>query len=84
MLVKDKLADSEYKRRPTVAVSLDCPCRPCYNAHDCGHRNTIGKWVERMCCITNFNNGCPNDKPKPVHTFKGKGKVCKRCGERIC
>lgn len=35
--VRDKmLPKSDYKGRPTEASDELCPCRPCFNAHDCG------------------------------------------------
>jgi hypothetical protein len=83
MQVRDKTKPKDtYKGRPFDASDKACPCRPCCNPHDCGRRNTIGKWLENMECATRWNNGCPFPKPKPEHIFTPYGKVCKRCGTR--
>jgi hypothetical protein len=81
ILVRDKtLKPTEYKGRPTLAVYKDCPCRPCYNAHDCGRLNSQGKWVPLMHCVTNWNRGCPDPDIEPEHIYVPRGRVCKRCG----
>jgi hypothetical protein len=83
-LVRDRtLKKTEYKGRETDACDSRCPCRECYNAHDCSYLNTVGKQVVRMECATRWNNGCPNPKPEPQHIYSARGKVCKRCGERM-
>jgi len=86
MKVRDKtLPKTEYKGRETEARDRDCPCRPCYNAHDFGYTRTgINRtlvWVVRMECATRWNNGCPDPlpEPEPIYTSK-RGRVCKRCG----
>jgi len=88
--VKDKLKD-DYKGRLTYAVDKMCPCRPCYNAHDCGYSaGGTGKWVIRMYCATNYNKGCPIPRPKPIHIVKSKAEIkksdirkCLRCGKKV-
>ena len=59
-----------YKGRRTWASDVECPCRQCFNAHDCGHTSLNGKHVVRMHCATNYNHGCPDPKPKPRHIVK--------------
>jgi len=81
MLVRDKTKlKTEYKGRLTWAYDSLCPCRSCFNAHDCGYWNSQGKWVVDMHCVTNRNSGCPNPLPEPTHIFMERGRVCKRCG----
>jgi hypothetical protein len=70
---------TEYKGRPTQASADDCPCMPCYNAHDCGYYNGKHEWVVRMACATNWNNGCPSPKPEPEHKPNKSGTRCIRC-----
>ena len=72
---------TEYKGRWTYASDLMCPCRPCYNAHDCGHYIGSGTWIVSMACATNANDGCPSPKPKPEHIPPKRGRLCKRCRE---
>lgn len=81
MLVKDKLADNKYKMSNTEAAEKACPCRSCYNAHDCGYRTSSGKWVVSMRCATRNHNGCP-EIYETKHVYKrNRGKKCLRCGE---
>lgn len=92
MLVRDRtLPKTEYKGRPTEASDNLCPCRPCYNAHDCGYEQRVydknGQWVSnkhvaKMECATRYNRGCPHVKPEPEHIFTPRGRVCKRCHYR--
>jgi hypothetical protein len=93
MRVRDlTLKKSEYKGRPTDASDEACPCRPCYNAHDCGNPKPIyknGLHVSNnykagidMQCATRYNRGCPGPKPEPVHQYSGqRGQKCLRCGQ---
>jgi hypothetical protein len=94
MKVRDKtLPKTDYKGRVTDASDEQCPCRPCYNAHDCGKPKPIYKngvhisndYVagRDMQCATRYNRGCPNPKREPEHVYTSeRGKVCKRCGRR--
>jgi len=79
MKVRDK-TQTGYKGRPTYAIDMYCPCRSCYNAHDCGYVNSQGHKVVDMHCATNYNRGCPEPKPEPQHIWRGK--TCIRCGAR--
>jgi len=78
--VRDKTETlKDYKGRWTYAVDKMCPCRPCYNAHDCGYSaGGTGEWVISMHCATNYNKGCPQPHPKPQHIikFSGKQAIC--------
>lgn len=82
MLVRDlALKKTEYKGRPTWAIDAQCPCRPCWNAHDCGHINSQSEWVSIMHCATNWNKGCPPDEERqPEHEYRPTGRVCIHCG----
>ena len=85
MNVRDMtMPKSEYKGRETQASNTLCPCRPCYNAHDCGRFNSYtGQHEVRMECAFRYNNGCPRPMPEPVHVYtSARGRVCKRCGQR--
>ncbi len=82
---------TDYKGRPTACCESVCPCRPCWNAHDCGYNDRVyrdgnwvsNRWVERMECATRHNDGCPSPKPEPEHVYVSeRGRVCKRCGAR--
>ena len=89
MLVRDHTQDKgSYKERPTEANDSLCPCRPCYNAHDCGYygydRQGKSAWIVNMECATRWNNGCTRDEngelPKPEHVYKTPGsRKCLRC-----
>ena len=91
-LIRDKSEPAKsYKGRPTSCAFVDCPCRPCWNAHDCGYNEPVysegkwsgNKWRVRMECATRHNNGCPTDDREPVHLYTSdRGLVCKRCGHR--
>lgn len=77
---------TEYKGHWTFAVDSNCPCRPCYNAHDCTppsreHSNKV--YSDIFHCATNWNNGCPHPFPEPGHILSPYGTVCKRCKQRI-
>lgn len=82
MLVRDHTKKkSEYKGRECVVSDKFCPCRPCYNCHDCGCRLSSGKWMERMMCATNMTGGCPyvdDHLPVPLHIFKNTRRFQKR------
>ena len=70
-----------------------CPCRICYNPHDCGYRAGNGKWITVMRCVTNYKSGCPFDAnkelPRPIHIIRakaggrGKARICLRCGQKV-
>lgn len=81
MKVRDRTkSSSEYKGRSTYAIDKYCPCRSCWNSHDCG-KFEGGRWHANMACATNYNTGCPNPLPEPQHIWKGK--TCVRCGARL-
>lgn len=88
--VRDRLKHrNEYKGRPTLAVDEYCPCRVCYNPHDCGHRSSDGEWIQSMHCAKNFNDGCPSTFPVPTHIVRNLNLVmkgirkCLRCARMI-
>lgn len=94
MKIRDRLLDKrEYKGRLTEASNKMCPCRICWNPHDCGYRAGSGKWMTVMRCVTNYKSGCPHDiikrLPKPIHVIrakaggKGQTRICLRCGQRV-
>lgn len=93
MKVRDKTLDeSEYKGRITNALAAICPCKPCFNPHDCGRYVYTGvnqkEWKIDMRCATRHNDGCPGfhkKRTKPLwgakHIYTSeRGKLCKRCG----
>jgi len=84
MIVRNKLLKkTDYKGSPTAAMDRLCPCRPCFNAHDCG-RWAGGKWKAYFACASRYNNGCPHPVPEPVHILHSTREyVCKRCGKRL-
>lgn len=85
MQVKDfTIPEKEYKGKWTEARGEDCPCRPSFNAHDCGYYtwSSGGKrvWKIHMECATRWNNGCDEClKEEPVHIPNKKNTMCKRC-----
>ena len=93
MKIRDKTQGLKtYKGRWTEAHDEQCPCRPCYNAHDCGHYgyDDRGKhiWVTAMHCATNWNGGCPHDEngelPAPRHVkLTRRTRICRRCGATL-
>ena len=91
MKVRDRMHKlSEYKGRLTDACDALCPCRPCFNAHDCGTPKRVyddkGRWVSNkyvpdMQCATRHNNGCSQPKLEPEHIYtSNRARTCKRCG----
>lgn len=84
MIVRDlTLKKSDYKGHHCHAVGSFCPCRSCYNAHDCTPPNSAYSkkvYSETFSCATNWNTGCPHPLPEPEHDLNRQGR-CKRCGE---
>ena len=86
MIVRDNsLSKKDYKGHPCHAVDRVCPCRPCYNCHDCtppDPRYTRQVYSSVFHCAVNWNGGCPQPKPEPVHDLNRMG-TCKRCREKV-
>ena len=86
MIVRDLTnPKSDYKGRPCYAVGAFCPCRPCYNPHDCTPPNPAYSkkvYSETFHCACNWNTGCPQPKLKPAHDLNRQGR-CRRCGEYL-
>ena len=83
MIVRNHLlGKKEYKGRSCHAVDQVCPCRPCYNCHDCGHSDSYYGWVESFQCAVNYNTGCPQPKPEPQHILN-KQRYCKCCRIKV-
>ncbi len=81
MLVRDQTKPrTEYKGRPTQAMDANCPCRSCWNPHDCGYINSQGKWYVHMECATRWNGGCPRPTPQAEHIIPVRCHRCRRCG----
>jgi hypothetical protein len=79
-----ELDKGDYKGRMTQCIAADCPCKPCWNPHDCGGygtRNGVYQHIPYMACLTNWVSGCPEaDERKPEHKIvRGR---CVRCGWR--
>lgn len=71
-----------YKGHPCWAVAEACPCRPCFNCHDCrppDYAKTGKVYSDTFHCATNWNSGCPYPYPEPVHDLNRVGH-CRRCG----
>jgi len=92
--VRDWLLDKrEYKGRLAEAADKMCPCRACWNPHDCGYRAGNGKWITVMRCVTNYKSGCPFDITKelsrPIHIIRvkaggrGQTRICLRCRQKV-
>lgn len=75
---------SDYKGHPCYALDVFCPCRPCYSCHDCKPPSTHnGKmYSDVFHCATNWNSGCPDPLPVPVHDLN-RAKRCRRCGQYV-
>lgn len=67
-----------------------CPCLPCYNCHDCGHRRQDGEYIPYFDCANRHSLGCPTPLPRATHVFRwpktgepkpGQVRVCCRCGQ---
>ena len=87
MKVRDKtLSIRDYKGRWTEASGGSCPCRSCYNAHDCGSYGHSG-WITRMECAIRWNSGCPDDDNEvyqPKHLLRTlRSMICIRCGSPV-
>ena len=84
---------TKYKGRWSNSADQDCPCRSCFNAHDCGYRKPKGAWVISMECATRYNMGCPQNMIEPIHIFKHTKRFqnrkrndifkCLRCGQKL-
>jgi len=94
MKVRNRLLNKrEYKGRLTGAADKMCPCRICWNPHDCGYRAGNGRWITVMRCVTNYKSGCPfginKELPRPIHIIrakaggKGQTRICLRCGQKV-
>lgn len=85
-VVRDKtLKKTDYKGHPCYATDEVCPCRPCFNCHDCrppDRRYTNQLYSPVFHCATNWNSGCPDPKPEPVHDLNRVGH-CRRCGAYV-
>ncbi len=82
MRVRDRtLPLGEYKGRWTDARDESCPCRPCYNAHNCARSSATYLSNPVMRCATRENDGCPTPMPSSAHLYTPRGRVCQRCGE---
>ena len=76
---------SDYKGHPCFVIDSKCPCRPCYNCHDCTPPNPVHTkeiYSSIFHCATNWNKGCPDLIPEPNHILNTQ-KTCKRCKEKI-
>ena len=87
MIVRDlSLKKTDYKGHPTHAIEKECPCRPCFNAHDCrppDPRFSKKVYSDIFSCATNWNNGCPpRPFPEPKHDLN-RVKHCRRCGQYV-
>lgn len=86
MIVRDlTLKKTEYKGHPCYASGAFCPCRPCYDAHDCNPpdpRYSKKVYSDTFSCAVNHNNGCPQPLPEPTHILNRLGR-CKRCGQTV-
>ena len=84
IIVKDKTEErGSYKAHPCFAVHIDCPCRPCFNCHDCtppNREHTNEVYSKVFHCATNWNKGCPEPEQKAEHIFKPHSAYCSRCG----
>ncbi|MBT9168418.1 MAG: hypothetical protein DDT19_01763 [Syntrophomonadaceae bacterium] len=89
MLVRDKLVNG-YKGEYVECPDRVCPCRPCFKVHNCGYR--LGRrYVDNVVCVRNYEWGCPDNKPEPVHILRvrdcrlkvGDTRVCMRCGVKV-
>jgi len=94
MKVRNHLySKKEYKGQFCEALDEYCPCRKCFNCHDCGYRLPNGEWVSLFECATRYNKGCPDLPPRPTHIFKmtkrfenrkkGDEFKCLRCGQKV-
>ena len=83
MIVRNlELKKTDYKGHPCYAVDSECPCLPCYNPHDCTPPNPAYSkkvYSDTFHCATNWNTGCPQPKPEPIHNLN-RQKRCKKCG----
>lgn len=83
MIVRDlTLSKSDYKGHPCHVSEMNCPCRPCYNCHDCtppDWSRSEKVYSDTFYCAVRWNKGCPDPKPEPVHTLN-RLKRCIRCG----
>jgi hypothetical protein len=78
----ETLKKTDYKGKPCYAIDMTCPCRHCYNCHDCTPPNPVHSrkfYSDIFHCATNWNGGCPQPLPEPIHDFN-RQKRCKRCG----
>ena len=62
MEIRVKVHNSFFKK--VSVVDKDCPKYKCFNPHDCSVQGAGGvrSSKERWMCLTNFYNGCPDEK----------------------
>ena len=86
MIVRDLTKPkADYKGHPCYASDAECPCRPCYNCHDCSppdRRYSNKVYSDTFECAVRHNNGCPQPKLEPVHTLN-RLERCIRCGTTV-
>jgi hypothetical protein len=86
IIARDKtLPKTEYKGHPCYAIDPTCPCKPCFNCHDCTPPNPAYSkkmYSDTFHCASNWNMGCPQPIPEPVHILNSK-RNCKRCGTHV-
>lgn len=79
MKVRDlSLEPDDYKGRITDAEFADCPCRDCYNAHNCARTDERYFTHPDMRCATRENGRC-RPEGHPAHHDYRAGR-CERCG----
>lgn len=71
--------------RPSSTVWPGCRdgrCMPCGRIHDFSYSAYCGpnrkETVHRFRCWQNHTNGCPSDKPEPMHSYENSR--CTQCG----
>lgn len=70
MKVRDKtLKENDYKGHFVNTPDMECPCRSCFDVYNCYYKLS-NKCIDDFQCLTNYNHGCPDPKPRPNHLIK--------------
>ena len=86
MIARDlTLPKADYKGHPCHVKEKDCPCKPCYNCHDCtppNREHSDKVYSDTFRCAVNWNKGCPIPEPTANHILNRQNR-CKRCGTKV-
>jgi hypothetical protein len=76
---RDPYAEAMKRASRTVWPGcIDGRCRPCGGLHNFSYVDSAGQAHDNVRCRINYQLGCPQPHPEPVHQWVGHR--CSRCG----